>query len=465
MRVAREDEPLPGDVLGELKRAEADDVGDRASTGTQTFWNCPASSAASSLCFGRIGRLSSSRSPGANGSGKRTTTVRASGAVTSSGLPWTVRAEASGLPTLGSYAARNEKRTSAEVSGCAVGELQARPERDRVGRGRRPTPSSASASHGSSSSVARLTRTSRAWVRKVTTSVAARRAGGDVAVVGRRLGSNRRHELAAARRRRGRRPLAARRVRSIGSRARADKQPGAPTRRSALRGRGHDRPQPANFLAGLQILRKSGRFCRVSCYPAGLSSWQANMLAVSVGGSSVESGDRTSNRVPSTDHTELKSRLVSLRTRFSAARHLLLMSVARTVPRAGHPANFELAAAHDPNKRFSSVCPPSDRLSPRARLRSWPRRFPSRRASAARVCLVISSERLAARVEASTDIIVTGSDEQVQTLATRYGARVKKRLRNAAVLEVTGGQLRDLERGRRRVERLRRRAGADDGDA
>ena len=54
------------------------------------------------------------------------------------------------------------------------------------------------------------------------------------------------------------------------------------------------------------------------------------------------------------------------------------------------------------------------------------------------------SDRLAARVDASTDIIVTGTDEQVQTLATRYGARVKKRLRNAAVLEVTGGQLRDL---------------------
>ncbi len=54
------------------------------------------------------------------------------------------------------------------------------------------------------------------------------------------------------------------------------------------------------------------------------------------------------------------------------------------------------------------------------------------------------SDRLAARVDASTDIIVTGTDEQVQTLATRYGARVKKRLSNAAVLEVTGGQLRDL---------------------
>ncbi len=38
------------------------------------------------------------------------------------------------------------------------------------------------------------------------------------------------------------------------------------------------------------------------------------------------------------------------------------------------------------------------------------------------------SDRLAARVDASTDIIVTGTDEQLQTLATRYGARVKKRL-------------------------------------
>ena len=47
-------------------------------------------------------------------------------------------------------------------------------------------------------------------------------------------------------------------------------------------------------------------------------------------------------------------------------------------------------------------------------------------------------------MEAPTDVIVAGSDEQVQALATRYGARVKKRLRNAAVLEVSGGQLRDL---------------------
>ena len=54
------------------------------------------------------------------------------------------------------------------------------------------------------------------------------------------------------------------------------------------------------------------------------------------------------------------------------------------------------------------------------------------------------SDRLAARVEAPTDVIVAGSDEQIEALATRYGARIKKCLRNAAVLEVSGGQLRDL---------------------
>ena len=54
------------------------------------------------------------------------------------------------------------------------------------------------------------------------------------------------------------------------------------------------------------------------------------------------------------------------------------------------------------------------------------------------------SDRLAARVEAPTDVIVAGSDDQIEALAMRYGARVKKKLRNAAVLEVSGGQLRDL---------------------
>ena len=86
-------------------------------TGPRAVWNCLASSAAPSVCFGRIGRLSRRRRPGANGSGNLTTTVRASGAVTSSGLPWTLSADPSRLPTPGSYAARNENSTSADVIG------------------------------------------------------------------------------------------------------------------------------------------------------------------------------------------------------------------------------------------------------------------------------------------------------------------------------------------------------------
>ncbi len=54
------------------------------------------------------------------------------------------------------------------------------------------------------------------------------------------------------------------------------------------------------------------------------------------------------------------------------------------------------------------------------------------------------SERLAVRADAPVDVIVTAGETEVDTLATRYGARVKKRLRNGAVLEVTGGQLADL---------------------
>ena len=87
----------------------------------------------------------------------------------------------------------------------AVGEAQARLERDGVGSGRRPTSSTRSASHGSSSSVARLTRTSRAWVRKRHHVGGRRRARGDVPVVGRGLGSNRRDERPAASRLRARR--------------------------------------------------------------------------------------------------------------------------------------------------------------------------------------------------------------------------------------------------------------------
>ena len=51
------------------------------------------------------------------------------------------------------------------------------------------------------------------------------------------------------------------------------------------------------------------------------------------------------------------------------------------------------------------------------------------------------SERLAAGDASTTRVIVCGSDSKIDTLATRYGAQLKKRLRGCAVLEVTGGQL------------------------
>src|SRR5436309_5273920 len=51
------------------------------------------------------------------------------------------------------------------------------------------------------------------------------------------------------------------------------------------------------------------------------------------------------------------------------------------------------------------------------------------------------ADRLAARDERATDVIVNGSAETVNAIAARYGAHVKKRLQSGAVLEVTGGQL------------------------
>ena len=55
------------------------------------------------------------------------------------------------------------------------------------------------------------------------------------------------------------------------------------------------------------------------------------------------------------------------------------------------------------------------------------------------------SKDLEARIGAGdgemSSVIVSGSDAEVQALALRYGARVKKPLRGGAVLEVTGGQL------------------------
>src|SRR4051812_40042734 len=53
-------------------------------------------------------------------------------------------------------------------------------------------------------------------------------------------------------------------------------------------------------------------------------------------------------------------------------------------------------------------------------------------------------ERLAARDEARTDVIVATGDGAIDQLALRYGARVKRRIRGGAVLEVTGGQLEAL---------------------
>ena len=92
----------------------------------------------------------------------------------------------------------------------------------------------------------------------------------------------------------------------------------------------------------------------------------------------------------------------------------------------------------------SSLVRSADRFHRRALVRAR-RPHGSRRGRQQRARLSKDlSDRLAARVEAPTDVIVAGSDEQIEALATRYGARVKKRLRNAAVLEVSGGQLRDL---------------------
>ena len=61
----------------------------------------------------------------------------------------------------------------------------------------------------------------------------------------------------------------------------------------------------------------------------------------------------------------------------------------------------------------------------------------------ARLSRDLESRIAAARGE-STTIIVSGTDAEVRTLATRYGAVLKKSLRGGAVLELTGGQLEAL---------------------
>ena len=142
------------------------------------------------------------------------------------------------------------------------------------------------------------------------------------------------------------------------------------------------------------------------------------------------------------------------------------MSVACTVPRVWAPCDFTVGGGtHDQTYGSRTRVLRRIVLLRRARLRLWPRRFRRRRASAAPASPAIFANGSSARVEAPSDIILAASDEQVQVLATRYGARVKKRLRNAAVLEVTGGQLRDLSEDADVSSVSGDLRGADDGDA
>ncbi len=54
------------------------------------------------------------------------------------------------------------------------------------------------------------------------------------------------------------------------------------------------------------------------------------------------------------------------------------------------------------------------------------------------------ADRLTARVASPVDVIVTASEDQAQELTARHGAQIKKRMRGAVVLEVTGEQLESL---------------------
>jgi len=49
--------------------------------------------------------------------------------------------------------------------------------------------------------------------------------------------------------------------------------------------------------------------------------------------------------------------------------------------------------------------------------------------------------RLAAGRTDATSVIVSGTQAEIESIASRYGAVLKKLLRGAAVLEVSGGQL------------------------
>src|SRR6478609_8696362 len=51
------------------------------------------------------------------------------------------------------------------------------------------------------------------------------------------------------------------------------------------------------------------------------------------------------------------------------------------------------------------------------------------------------ADRIAQRLDAATEIIVSAPDATVDQLVRRYGATLKKRLQGGAVLEATGGQI------------------------
>jgi hypothetical protein len=143
----------------------------------------PAFSACSSLCRGKIGTLSSRRTPGANGSGNVTTTVCGSGAEISRRLPLIWSESASTVAARSSYAAWNVNRTSSAVNGwpsenvtfCRSASATRRPSSDAF---------QLSASQGSTSWVFLLIRTSRACVNVATRSVLESRAASRLNVRG-----------------------------------------------------------------------------------------------------------------------------------------------------------------------------------------------------------------------------------------------------------------------------------------
>ena len=92
-------------MLGEHERAEADDSVTGVA-GVHASGTCRRSSAGSSVCLGRIGRLSSSRRPGAKRAGNVRTTVAGSGALDLERLAWTMSGWRSELSTPGRRARR-----------------------------------------------------------------------------------------------------------------------------------------------------------------------------------------------------------------------------------------------------------------------------------------------------------------------------------------------------------------------